>query len=152
MEWIELFPYGVSVSMDRSRPIMLFKSESGVEVLPVWLSPLEVGIALAQDHRVAMNSSPHDLTHLMMSRLGVTLVSCFFTEVRGHHQFVELHFSGSEKLSTLEVRADQAISLCLHEKVRFFANPEVIQGSKVQQLEWSESLSPLEHEDPPYLI
>ncbi len=150
-EWIELLPYGVTVSLDRSRPIMLFKSEDGEEVLPVWLSPLEVGIALTQNQRLTSNVSPHDVTAMVLQNQGLKLERCDFVEVRGHHQFVDLHFSGSPGLTHLRVRADQAVSLCLHQKVRFYSLAEVIQDSRVQHLETFQLMGDdVGGDEPPY--
>lgn len=127
----EMEPYGVTASADGSRPVMLFRHLGGDEVLPVQLSPIDAGIAVTQHHAMGTTASPHDLTIKVMQGLGVHLEKCVFSEVKGHHQFVELHFKGSRKLKMISARADQAISFSLQARARFFCRPEYIQESKI---------------------
>lgn len=132
---IELEPYGVTASADNSRPVMLFKAIEGEEVLPVWLSAIDAGVALSQHQTALPDSSPHDLTMKMMESLGVKLDRCVFTEIRGHHQYVELHFTGSRKLRSIVARADQAMSFSLQAKARYFCTRQYVNDSKILSAE-----------------
>ena len=125
-EILELEPFGLTAGMDKSRPVMLFREKNGETVLPVWLSPLDAGIALTQHNTQTFAMSPHDVTLHALRILGVTPVSCHFTEVRGHQQYVELKFAGSKKLKTMKSRADHAISFCLQAKVKFYCTREFL--------------------------
>lgn len=127
----EMEPYGVTASADGTRPVMLFRHMGGDEVLPVQLSPIDAGIAVTQHHAMGTTASPHDLTIKVMLGLGVQLEKCIFTEVKGHHQFVELHFKGSRKLKMISARADQAISFSLQARARFFCHPEYVRESRI---------------------
>src|SRR5262249_17387174 len=110
---IELEAFGLSTGMDRLRPVMLFREKDGEATLPVWLSPLDAGIVLTQHNTQVFALSPHDVALSALAQLGVKPISCQFTEVKGHHQYVELKFDGAEKLQTLKARADHAVSFCL---------------------------------------
>ena len=134
-DWLELEPYGVTTSADSARPVMLFKVIGGEEILPVWLSPIDAGIAITQHNVKLAGHSPHDLTSKVLENLNVHLDTCLFTEVKGHHQYVELHFSGSRRLKSIATRADQAISFSLHAKARFYCRREYIQASRVMDAE-----------------
>ena len=116
----EIVPYGVTLGFDSTRPVLLFKDKSGEKIVPVYLSPLEAGIAMSQDHIRQAGSSPHGLSFEALKTLGVKPEKCSFVELKGHHQFVEVQFSGSEGLKVLRARADQAVSFCLHAKTPFF--------------------------------
>jgi len=129
-EWIELEPYGVTTGADQGRPVMLFRSLMNEAVLPVWLSPIDAGIAISQYHVASPALSPHDLTLKVMTELGVKLDRCEFTELKGHHQYVELYFKGHRRFKQLTCRADQAISFCLQAKARFFARREYIKSCR----------------------
>lgn len=122
----ELEPFGLTTGMDRTRPVMLFRERGGEAVLPVWMSHVDAGIALNQHNAKAFAMSPHDVTLDILKGLGVKIESCHFVEVRGHHQYVELKFSGSRKLKTLKVRADFAISFCLQARTKFFCSREYL--------------------------
>lgn len=134
-DWLELEPYGVTTSVDSSRPVMLFKALDSEEVLPVWLSPIDAGIAITQHNVKQAGASPHDLTSKLLHDLHVNLECCLFTEVKGHHQYVELQFRVNRQLKRISARADQAISFSLHQKTRFFCRPEYIQESRVMNAE-----------------
>ena len=134
-EWLELEPYGVTTSADSTRPMMLFKVIGQEDILPVWLSPIDAGIAITQHHVKNAGISPHDLTIKVLEELKVQLDCCVFTEVRGHHQYVELQFSGSRSLKKISARADQAISFSLQAKARFYCRREYIQASRVMNAE-----------------
>jgi len=132
---IELFPYGVTLGADHQRPILILKDESCNITVPVWLSPVEAGIAITQNNGKAAASSPHALSFKVLEDLGIEPVKCVLTEVKGHHQFVEVFFKGSRKLKSLSVRADQAVSFCLHARVQFFCKKEFIESCRELELE-----------------
>lgn len=117
---IELEAFGLTTGMDRGRPVMLFREKDGEAVLPVWLSPLDAGIALTQYDRQTSAPSPHDFSVQALGLLGVKAENCHFREVKGNHQYVDIEFSGSRKLKTMRIRADHAVSFCLQARVKFF--------------------------------
>ena len=140
-QWTEVFPYGVTFSADQVRPVMIFKDKREKKVLPVWLSPLDAGIAISQQDIMAPPSSPHNLTLKVLSQLGVELDACYFGEMRGRHQYVELEFSGSKKLKSLWHRIDEALSFCLNANSKFFVSDEFLEASRVVQAEQVTELS-----------
>lgn len=124
---LELEPFGMSAGMDRSRPVMLFREKGGDAVLPVWLSPVDAGIALTQHNVSAFAMSPHDVTMTVLKNLGISVESCRFTEVKGHMQYVEIRFTGSRKIKELKFRADHAISFCLQARAKFYCTREYLE-------------------------
>jgi uncharacterized protein len=152
-DWIEIFPYGLAIAPDGSRPVMIFKDETEQRVLPVWLSPLDAGIAVTQSGGTPVDSSPHNLTWKILKPLGVKLEQCYFTELRGHHQYVRLKFSGSEGLKSLESRADEAVSFCLSTECRFFCRLDFIDACRVMDAHMFavQQMSDMEHPGPDYL-
>lgn len=124
---IELEAFGLTNGMDGARPVMLFREKGGEATLPVWLSPLDAGIALTQHQPQTFMLSPHDVTLNLMSKLGIKLEVCHFREVKGNQQYVELFFSGSRKVKSMKVRADHAISFCLQAGVRFYCTRQYLE-------------------------
>ncbi len=123
---LELEPFGVTNGIDRSRPVILLREKGGEAVLPVWLSPLEAGIAMSQSPN-QVNPSPHEVSLEALKVLGVRLEECHFRELRGNQQYVDLKFAGSRRLRVLRMRADHVISFCLHAKARFFCTRGYLQ-------------------------
>jgi len=134
---IELEAFGLTTGMDSARPVMLFREKGGEATLPVWLSPLDAGIALTQHQPHAFMLSPHDVTLNLLSKLGVKLEVCHFREVKGNQQYVELLFSGSRKIKSMKVRADHAISFCLQAGVRFYCTRQFLEECRKADAEIS---------------
>ena len=126
-ETIELEAFGLTSGMDKARPVMLFREKNGEAILPVWLSPLDAGIALTQHNSQAFTMSPHEVTLAALKQLGVSLSECHFTELKGHQQYVDLKFTGSRKLKTMHARADHAISFCLQARSKFYCTRGYLQ-------------------------
>ena len=139
-ERIELEPFGLTGGIDKARPVMLFREKGGEAVLPVWLSPLDAGIALTQHNGQAFAMSPHDVTLHALNVLGVKPETCDFTEVRGHQQYVDLTFSGSKRLKVMKARADHAISFCLQAKVKFYCTRSYLEQCREVEAEVGRSL------------
>ena len=126
-EPIELFPHGISVTTPLGRPVLVLKDKASIEVLPVWMQPLDAGVALAELSH-GSGATPHAVTRRLFEALDLKLESCTFVDVVGHHQFVDLVFNkasieGVQPVVTrLErVRADEAMSFCLQARAHFFS-------------------------------
>ncbi len=135
---IELEAFGLTTGMDGARPVMLFREKGGEATLPVWLSPLDAGIALTQHQPQTFMLSPHDVTLNLLSKLGVKLEVCHFREVKGNQQYVELIFSGSRKVKSMKVRADHAISFCMQAGVRFYCTRQYLEECRQVNAEISQ--------------
>jgi uncharacterized protein len=130
-EWIELFPYGLVVNAEQTRPVMVFKDKNGRHVLPVWMSPVDAGVAMSQSSHQLPDAGPHKVTWKILQPLGISLKTCFFKEIRGHYQIVDLNFEGDSRIQTIEARADEVISFCLSGKAKFYATIEFMERCRV---------------------
>ncbi len=128
---IQLFPFGVSLQSDSSRPFLLLKDEKEKHVLPVAVNPIEAGVTLSHADMVGVPSSPHRFTTLMMESLGIEPKQCVFVQIQGPHQYVRIYMSGHPSLSSIRLRAEEAMSLCLHLKIPIYASLDFINRSKV---------------------
>ena len=124
---MELEPFGLTPGGRGQRPIMLFRQKDGEATLPVWLSPLDAGIALGQRGSVNTGASPHDVALKLLDAAGLRVESCRFSEVRGHQQYVELTLKGGRRVRRLNFRADAAISFCLQARAKFYCTREYIE-------------------------
>ena len=124
---MELEPFGMTAGMGGGRPIMLFREKGGEAILPVWLSPLDAGIAITQHNVRATAMSPHDLPLRLLEKVGVKVRSCRFCEVIGHQQYVELKFGGLKRLKPMRFRADFAVSFCLQARAKFYCTREYLE-------------------------
>jgi len=132
---VELFPYGLSMTTDASRPFLLLKDKTHTVTLPVAVSPIEAGVALSQSNKKNLQASPHKFTAQLMTSLGMEVKQCVFVEIKGSHQYVRLYMSGHTTQSSFKLRADEAMSLCLHLEVPIFASKNFISRSRIMSTE-----------------
>ena len=144
---VRLFPYGLSVTTDAMRPLLLLKDEAHMYTLPVSVSAIDAGVALSQSDRMSLESSPHKFTALLMQSLGIEIKQAVFVEIKGSHQFLRLYISGHEKTNSLKLRADEAMSLCLYLDVPVFATKSFIGRSRVMNTEIESGAQKLQNID-----
>jgi|GEM_PF-6782994 len=133
--WIRMKPYGVQISPDGERPLLLLKDQSQELVLPVRMSPLEAGVAITQSNPSVVPTSPHGVAQSLLTALGLNFSKAMFTEIRGSHQYLLLVLQGSSELKNLRVRADEAMSFCLHLQIPLYATRAFIEHSKIWQVQ-----------------
>jgi len=130
---IQLKPYGISLMQDPSRPLLLLKDESGQHVLPVNLSPVEAGVAIQQQEK--QTGTPHRFTDLLLKSLNVKIERCVFIEIKENLQYVRLFLEGHPSHGSLKIRADEAMSLCLHLNIPFYATAKLMRKSQTMSAE-----------------
>lgn len=132
---VQLFPYGLSVTTDVHRPFLLLKDEAYVYTLPVAVSPIDAGVVLAQSNKGNVESSPHKFTAVLLQSLGIEIKQAVFVEIKGSFQYLRLYLSGHSAMSSLKLRADEAMSLCMFLGVPLFATKNFIGKSRVMSTE-----------------
>lgn len=127
---VELFPYGLSLSNDATRPFMIFKDKTGEMALPVPINQLEAGVTLTQSSHSSLPASTHKFSEKLLESLDIKIERCLFVEIKGVHQYVRLYMNGHPQYHSLKFRADEVMSLCLHLKIPVFASKNFINKSK----------------------
>ncbi len=128
-DWIELFPFGLTMGVDHMRPVMIFKDREETTVLPVWLSPIDAGNVMSQGQ--LRTGSPHAVACKVFEKAGIKISKCLFSEVKNNQQYVKLFFDSNPPLAPLEFLAQDAISLCVKTGAPFFANQNYVDQSRV---------------------
>lgn len=128
---VQLYPYGLSVTTDVARPFLLLKDEAHQYTLPVAISPIEAGVTMAQSNKTIPESSPHKFTAMLLQSMGVEIKQAVFVEIKGSFQYLRLYLSGNPSLSSLKLRSDEVMSLCLYLGVPIFATAKFIGRSRV---------------------
>lgn len=136
---IQLLPYGLSMTTDAQRPVLLLRDEAHVYTLPVALSPIEAGISLSQANKLQPESSPHKFTATLMSSLGIDIKQAVFVEIKGADQYLRLYMSGHPRLNSVKLRAQEAMSLCLYLDVPIYATKSFIGLSRVMATSFESS-------------
>lgn len=152
VEWIPIKPYGLSIGSNADRPLLLFKDFQEKHTLPVPLHPLEAGLSLVQSSQQRRPHSPHAATKEIFNFLGLRLIKCYFSTIRGSHLMANLEFAADNALAekllkekpALLMRAQNVMSFCLDAGAEFFTTKEIIKKSAV--LNYRGELEPLDKE------
>ncbi len=136
---IELMPYGMSLHNDTTRPFLLLKDATGQYTLPVGINQIEAGVTLTQSSTTQALGTPHTFSEKLLTSLDIRIDKCIFVEISGHHQYVRVYMSGHPRFQSLKLKAEDAMSLCLHLKVPFYATASFIQRSKMMTADLSDS-------------
>lgn len=128
---VELKPYGLSLNNENSRPFLILKDALGEHTLPVAVTQIEAGVTLSQSNQTQIATTPHAFLDKLLQSLDIKIDRCVFIEITGTHQYVRIFMTGHPRYQSIKVRADEAMSLCLHLKVPFYATKSFIQKSKV---------------------
>jgi hypothetical protein len=136
--YLPLVATGIVLLPGTARPVFLLKHEATGDTLPVWMHPMDASVGLHELGQGALGS-PHAVGRILLERLGVRQVECYFTERIGHHQFVRIEFlheipgagPGLLKGEPIRVRADEVMSFCIAHKARFFSTKNFIAQCRV---------------------
>lgn len=134
-ELIKIVPYGLSVGPEMIRPILIMKAEKSDLTMPVPLNPLEAGVTLSQSNKTIAPITPHKATQELLRALGIKIEKAIFVEIKGQYQYLKLYISGHPLVKELKVRADEAMSLCLHCEVPIYTTKELAIKSRVLNAE-----------------
>ncbi|MDB2426137.1 hypothetical protein N9W41_01180 [bacterium] len=138
-EWVEIFPYGVTIGADEQRPVLIFKDETQRYILPVWISYQDAQFCAGMSHRKI--NSPADISIKVLKGADIHLEKCLFTDLKGQHQVVELIFAGESKIKNMILQADDVMSFCLTAQAQFFCTKEHMKRSQKIDAEIQENVS-----------
>lgn len=130
---VELKPIGLSLAHDLQKPFLLFRDLQDKKTLPVSISPLEAGMFLAHSQGNALHkgATPHRFLIQLMEMFDVKIQRCVFVQIQPDAQYVRLYIVGHPTISSLKLRADEVMSVCLQFEVPIFATQKFIQNSLV---------------------
>jgi bifunctional DNase/RNase len=134
-ELIRLYPYGLSLNHDPSRPLMILRDDDSEHTLPVFLTPIEAGVAIQQSNQQLIPTTPHRVTEILLESLKIKIVKCVFVAIKSNHQYMRLYLSGHPTHDSIKVKAEEAMSLCLHLNVPIYATKKFMNKSRVMSAE-----------------
>lgn len=154
---IQLFPFGIGMGTEGTRPLLLLKDVTHELTLPVSVSPIEAGVSLTQSN-LTNTSGVHHFAELLLQTLNMTARQCVFVQIKGPHQYVRIYLTGHANASSIRLRADEAMSLCQELKIPIFATRSFIQRSRTLMSETEglaknvQAIPQINHRPHPYVM
>lgn len=128
---IQLYPFGVSITPDLLNPYILLKDKALDLTMPVSIHPIEASSVLNLGNKTQVPYNPHFFLGELLGSLDIKILQCVFVQLKGTKQFVRLYFQGHQKLNSIKLQADYAISLCISLNIPIFATKNFINQSKL---------------------
>lgn len=133
---IALDPVGITLNMDPSRPVLIFKSRDQKATFPVMVSPLEAGLALGMSRtETVFATNSHGFLEKILESLSIRVMKVVFVEIKNSVQYVRVYLEGHPSYGSIKLRADEVMSVALKLQVPCFVVPEVLKKSKSMQVE-----------------
>lgn len=127
------------------KPVMIFKTQDQAEVMPVVIDPLHAGLLVKEQEEIINTDHAYKATLQIFERLDVAIKSVYFNEIHGQDLFCLVSVTQGEKLIQLKFKAKEVMSLAIKAGTVFYANEEVLEKSKLINLEWAMQQAP-QHE------
>lgn len=118
---------------DGVRPVLLLRGQDGENnpvTLPVPLNAIEAGVTLSQSAKNSRPVSIHRAAQLLLSSMDLRIARCVFVAIRQQKQFVRLDFINHPRQNSIELPAEDAMSLCLYLEVPIYASLNFIHESR----------------------
>lgn len=126
------------------KPVMIFKTQDQSEVMPIVIDHLHAGLMMTEQESLIQEHA-YKATLAIFERLDVGIKSVYFNEINGHDLFCLVSVIQGEKLMQLKFKAKEVMSLAIKAGAHFYANEEVLEKSKLINLEWAMHQAP-QHE------
>lgn len=139
---MQIFPHGLMLGPLPFRPVMIFKTQDEKEILPVNIDALNAGIMMAETEHIGKLDTAHKATLEIFEKMGVSLTSVYFNEIVGQEIMALLVVTQGEKTTQMRFKAREIMSLALRSGCAFFASLDVIEKSKLLNLEWAMNQAP----------
>ncbi len=112
-------------------PIILLKTETGDQTLPIWIGLLEAtSIASALQDIKFDRPMTHDLFKNLTQILNVQIDRIDICDLRDNTFFAEIHFTTEERSFTMDARPSDAIALALRYQAPIFVDDRVMEKSR----------------------
>lgn len=132
---IELFVSGFVEAGGPNRSILILQDEKQEHLFPVWLAAHEERIVKDQVEMKPSASNAFLTQQKVFADLGVKFQDCIFTGISAGVQKVTLTYEKNKKKSSVYLKAEESMSFCIAQKMRFWSSIELIQECQNQQLE-----------------
>jgi bifunctional DNase/RNase len=129
---IEMKVSGVILDSASRHPIVMLRDREERRALLIWIGEPEANaILMALEGIATPRPLTHDLTMLLLGKLGARLVKAVVTDMRDQTFFAELELEAGGKTLTLDARPSDAIALALRAQAPIYVASEVMTANAI---------------------
>ncbi len=122
---------GMTMDPSSNTPIIILKSESSEQTIPIWIGLLEAtAIASALQNIKFDRPMTHDLFKNFTDMLQITVSKVEVCDLKNNTFYARIYFISPEKNFSVDARPSDAIALALRFQAPIYVDDKVIEKSK----------------------
>jgi len=127
----QVYVSGIALDREREFPVVLIKSDSGDEVLPIWIGAAEAAaIFTVLAGRTFERPMTHDLMKLIVEELGARIDGIEITGLQDDTYFARIVLRRGEDLFYLDAQPSDSIALALRAQAPVHIDEELFERHK----------------------
>jgi hypothetical protein len=139
---------GLLMDPTTNSPIVLLKDLDSELMLPIWVGPFEANAIASEIEKIApQRPMTHDLLRNVITEMDGTVRRVVVTELRDNTFFAILEISVNGANVIIDARPSDAIALALRVDCPIYVREEVIQSSRINQLDSMSDIDDLDDEE-----
>ncbi len=155
---IEVYVQGITLDPITNMPIVVLKSKTSNDVLPIWIGVFEAN-AMAMELECVERPRPmtHDLIKTLLSSLGAQVDYIVIHSLKENTYFADIVLTVDGNQLKIDARPSDAINIALRTKSPIFVEEEVLKSAEKKEeettkideddiKEWLESIKPEDFE------
>ena len=131
---VEMYVNGLTLDPLTQMPVIVLKSKSSDEILPLWVGVFEANsIALELENIKKPRPMTYDLIKNIFDTLDVNVKKVYITDVKSGTFYAKIEISLNGKAHTVDARPSDAINIALRCNAPIYVSNEVFQKIKKEE-------------------
>ncbi len=129
---------GIAIDPFTNSPIVILKSEDGMNVLPIWVGFMEASsIAMELEKTPRVRPITHDLIKNIIDQINFKLTKIEVTDLKDNTFYAIIYLQKNGKEHIFDARPSDAIAIAIRTGAPIFVNEKVIEIA--QKIEFEEN-------------
>lgn len=129
---------GIAIDPFTNSPIVILKSEDGMNVLPIWVGFMEASsIAMELEKTPRVRPITHDLIKNIFDQINFKLTKIEVTDLKDNTFYANIYLKKNGKEHIFDARPSDAIAIAIRTGAPIFVNEKVIEIA--QKIEFEEN-------------
>jgi bifunctional DNase/RNase len=129
---------GIAIDPFTNSPIVILKSEDGMNVLPIWVGFMEASsIAMELEKTPRVRPITHDLIKNIIDQINFKLTKIEVTDLKDNTFYANIYLQKNGKEHIFDARPSDAIAIAIRTGAPIFVNEKVIEIA--QKIEFEEN-------------
>ncbi len=127
---------GIALDPFTNSPIVILKDELNERTLPIWIGFMEASsIAMELEKTPRIRPITHDLVKNLLEKLKYSVTKIEVTDLRDDTFYARIYLQKEDEEYSLDSRPSDAIAIALRTDSPIFVNEEVIEKSKIIEID-----------------